>query len=230
MFFIFTQGHTGNSFNHRSHIKKLAKKMECHKSNNLCTKFEKYENLRFEMLGLKKELELGIKTCGFELPSKVQQACIPKACAGLDILCQARNGIGKTLVYIIATLQQLPQENNNVNALVICPTRELALQVRQQFKQLSEFLPDITTECFFGGLPVSRDEQILLERPPHIIIGTPGRILQLVKRKTLNLGNLRHFIVDECDEIFQSLSMRKTVQDIFVSTHDINSILFRACS
>ena len=187
------------------------------------------ENTRFEDFDLKTELKLGIKACGIEIPSKVQQLCITRACAGIDILCEARNGIGKTLVYIIATLQQLPIESDGIEAIVLCPTRELALQVGEQFRRILKFLPEITAESFFGGLSVSRDEQILLERPPQIVIGTPGRILQLVKRKTLKLGNVKQFIVDECDEIFQSLSMRKTVQEIFVSTpQDKQVMMFSA--
>ena len=188
-----------------------------------------FENLSFESFDLKKELKLGIKTCGIEIPSEVQQVCITRACTGIDILCEARNGIGKTLVYIIATLQQLPIESDGIEAIVLCPTRELALQVGEQFRRILKFSPEITVESFFGGLSVSRDEQILLERPPQIVIGTPGRILQLVKRKTLKLGNVKQFIVDECDEIFQSLSMRKTVQEIFVSTpQDKQVMMFSA--
>ena len=188
-----------------------------------------FENLSFESFDLKKELKLGIKTCGIEIPSEVQQVCITRACTGIDILCEARNGIGKTLVYIIATVQQLPTETNNVEAIILCPTRELALQVGEQYKRVLQYLPEITAESFFGGLPVSRDEQVLLERPPQIVIGTPGRILQLVKRNIVKLGNVKQFIVDECDEIFQSLSMRKTVQEIFVSTpQDKQVMMFSA--
>ena len=183
----------------------------------------------FKMFGLGKELELGINTCGLELPSKVQQECIPKACSGLDVLCQAMSGVGKTLIYIIASLNQISSETDDVKALVLCPTRELAQQVGEQFKRVAEFLPNIAIESFFGGLPVSRDEQILLERPPQIVIGTPGRILQLVKKKALKLGNVKQFIIDECDEIFQFLSMRSTVQEIFVSTpQDKQVMMFSA--
>ena len=200
--------------------------MDCRSRNNLQMSSEING---FKMFALRKELELGIKTCGLELPSKVQQECIPKACSGLDVLCQAMSGTGRTLIYITAILNQIPLETEDVEALVLCPTRELAQQVGEQFKRVAEFLPDITIESFFGGLPVSRDEQILLENPPQIVVGTPGRILQLVKKKALKLENVKQFIIDECDEIFQFLSMRSTVQEIFVSTpQDKQVMMFSA--
>ena len=201
--------------------------MEGHSSTNTSYK---YGEASFSSLNLKPELELGITQCGFEHPSEVQQECISIACAGTDILCEARNGIGKTLVYVISTLQQCLDENqNNVSSIIICPTRELALQVGEQYKQLCEFLPEVKIETFFGGLPVSRDEQILLENPPNIVIGTPGRILQLINNKKLNVNNIRHFIIDECDEMFQLLPIRQQVQKIFVSTpQDKQVMMFSA--
>ena len=186
-------------------------------------------NVSFEDLLLRPELQLGISDCGFKHPSAVQQACIPHAVKGMDIICQASNGIGKTAVYVLSTLQQLQIECGNVSVIVILPTRELALQVGEQYKRLSKFMTDVKINTFFGGLPVSRDEQILMENCPDIVIGTPGRILQLLKTKKLNLKHIRHFILDECDEIFQLLPMRRTVQEIFISTpRDKQVMMFSA--
>jgi superfamily II DNA/RNA helicase len=76
----------------------------------------------------------------------------------------------------------------------------------------------VNTQTFFGGLPISRDETILLENTPDIVIGTPGRLFELVKTRRLNLHQIKHFIIDECDEIFNNVSTRRTVQQIFVAT------------
>ena len=172
----------------------------------------------FEMFKLNPDLKMAISKCGFEQPTKVQEECIPKVCSGMDLLCEARNGIGKTMVYMVASLQALPSEKGGVSTIVICPTRELALQVGEQFKRVCQFLPEVKTQTFFGGLPISRDETILLENTPDIVIGTPGRLFELVKTRKLNLHQIKHFIIDECDEIFNNVSTRCTVQQIFVAT------------
>ncbi|KAJ8966681.1 hypothetical protein NQ317_004663 [Molorchus minor] len=146
---------------------------------------------------LKPEILRAIVDCGFEHPSEVQHECIPQAVIGMDILCQAKSGMGKTAVFVLATLQQLEPTENVVYVLVMCHTRELAFQISKEYERF--------IGVFFGGLPIQKDEEVLKNNCPHIVVGTPGRILALVRSKKLNLKHLKHFILDECDKMLELL-------------------------
>eukprot|EP00696_Hemimastix_kukwesjijk_P014845 gnl/Hemi2/2902_TR1030_c0_g16_i1.p1 gnl/Hemi2/2902_TR1030_c0_g16~~gnl/Hemi2/2902_TR1030_c0_g16_i1.p1 ORF type:complete len:321 (+),score=100.65 gnl/Hemi2/2902_TR1030_c0_g16_i1:77-1039(+) len=180
---------------------------------------------------LKPELLRAIGDCGFEHPSEVQHECIPQAILGGDILCQAKSGMGKTAVFVLAVLQQLnpvPGEQK-VLALVLCHTRELAFQINREFERFSKFLPDIKTKNFYGGTPFKNDQELLRTTVPHIVVGTPGRILQLATAKSLDLRYVQHFILDECDKMLDSLDMRADVQQIFQKTaHEKQVMMFSA--
>jgi len=175
-------------------------------------------NSSSEDLMLRPELILAANESGFKHPSEVQQECIPRAIKGMDILCQSSAGTGKTAIYVLATLQQLQPVDGKVTTIVLCPTRELTVQIDEQYKLFSKHISDVKINTFFGGLPVSRDVQILTSNCPDIVIGTPGRVLQLIKTKKLNAKYIRHFIIDECDKMLQQLPMRRTVQEIFTAT------------
>jgi len=178
---------------------------------------------------LKPEILRSIADCGFEHPSEVQHECIPQAVLGMDILCQAKSGMGKTAVFVLATLQQIEPVDGQVSVLVMCHTRELAFQISKEYERFSKFLPTIKVGVFFGGLAISKDEQVLKNNCPHIVVGTPGRILALVKSKKLPLKNLKHFVLDECDKMLEQLDMRRDVQEIFRATpHEKQVMMFSA--
>merc|ERR1712100_475454 len=167
---------------------------------------------------LKPELMRAIQDCGFEHPSEVQSECIPQAILGMDVLCQAKSGMGKTAVFVLTTLQQLEPVDGEVGVVVLCHTRELAYQICNEFERFSRYLPDIKTKVFYGGIPVTEHKRILKSECPHIIVGTPGRILQLVREKELLTKGIKHFILDECDKMLEQLDMRRDVQEIFKNT------------
>merc|ERR1712042_420663 len=178
---------------------------------------------------LKPELLRAIVDCGFEHPSQVQNECIPQAVLGMDILGQAKSGMGKTAVFVLATLQQIEPVDGQVSVLVMCHTRELAFQISKEYERFSKFLPAIKVGVFFGGLAIAKDEQVLKNNCPHIVVGTPGRILALVKSKKLSLKNLKHFVLDECDKMLEQLDMRRDVQEIFrATTHEKQVMMFSA--
>jgi len=178
---------------------------------------------------LKPEILRSIVDCGFEHPSEVQHECIPQAVLGMDILCQAKSGMGKTAVFVLATLQQIEPVDGQVSVLVMCHTRELAFQISKEYERFSKFVAGIKVGVFFGGLPIAKDEQVLKNNCPHIVVGTPGRILALVKTKKLILKNLKHFILDECDKMLEQLDMRRDVQEIFRATpHEKQVMMFSA--
>jgi ATP-dependent RNA helicase UAP56/SUB2 len=178
---------------------------------------------------LKSELLLAVTDCGFEHPSEVQQEAIPQAVLGMDLICQAKSGMGKTAVFVLAVLQQLVPQKDVVDTLVLCHTRELAYQICQEFMRFSKYLPDVKVKVFFGGIAIKQHKQLLETEAPNIVIGTPGRVLQLAKEKSLKLDHLKRFILDECDQMLESLDMRRDIQAIFKMTpHEKQVMMFSA--
>jgi len=178
---------------------------------------------------LKPELLRAIVDCGFEHPSQVQNECIPQAVLGMDVLCQAKSGMGKTAVFVLATCQQIEPVDGNVSVIVMCHTRELAFQISKEYERFTKYMDNIKVAVFFGGMPIEKDKKVLKDDTPHIVVGTPGRILGLVRAKALNLKNIKHFVLDECDKMLDALDMRRDVQDIFRQTpHEKQCMMFSA--
>eukprot|EP00347_Sterkiella_histriomuscorum_P005018 403358218 len=167
---------------------------------------------------LKPELQRAIIECGFEHPSEVQQECIPQASMGVDILCQAKSGMGKTAVFVLTTLHQLDQEPKPLTVLVLCHTRELAHQIKKEYDRFTKYLDKVSCEVIYGGQPIQTHQKLLQDKPPTIIVGTPGRTLALVKSQHLKFENLKYFVLDECDKMLSELDMRQDVQSIFKMT------------
>eukprot|EP00587_Corethron_hystrix_P004404 CAMPEP_0113319328 /NCGR_PEP_ID=MMETSP0010_2-20120614/13564_1 /TAXON_ID=216773 ORGANISM="Corethron hystrix, Strain 308" /NCGR_SAMPLE_ID=MMETSP0010_2 /ASSEMBLY_ACC=CAM_ASM_000155 /LENGTH=396 /DNA_ID=CAMNT_0000176855 /DNA_START=972 /DNA_END=2163 /DNA_ORIENTATION=+ /assembly_acc=CAM_ASM_000155 len=178
---------------------------------------------------LKPECLRSVVDCGFEHPSEVQHECIPQAVLGMDIICQAKSGMGKTAVFVLATLHQLTPVDNEVSVLVLCHTRELAFQIAHEYERFSKYLPDVKTAVFYGGVNIKSNRETLQNDCPHIVVGTPGRILGLAKEKTLKLDKIKHFVLDECDRVLESLDMRRDIQQIFMLTpHEKQVMMFSA--
>merc|ERR1711865_194653 len=167
---------------------------------------------------LKPELLRAIVDCGFEHPSEVQHACIPQAILGTDILCQAKSGMGKTAVFVLACLQQIDASEKHVKVLTVCHTRELAYQIKFEFERFAKFFADVKTAVVYGGTPIAKDREMLKTDGPQVVIGTPGRILALAREKDLKLDKLSQFVLDECDKCLDKLDMRKDIQQIFMET------------
>jgi len=148
----------------------------------------------------------------------VQSECIPQAILGMDVLCQAKSGMGKTAVFVLTTLQQLEPQEGEVGVVVLCHTRELAYQINDEFTRFTKYLPDVKCKVCYGGVPIKLDRDYFAETKPHILVGTPGRILGLANDKTADLSKVKHFVLDECDKMLEELDMRKQVQDIFKCT------------
>ncbi|KAK8791307.1 ATP-dependent RNA helicase [Blastocystis sp. subtype 4] len=170
----------------------------------------------FQSFFLKDELMKSISECGFEHPSEVQSQCIPKALMKGDILCQARSGMGKTCVFVISILQNI-EHSDHISCVVICHTREMAVQVTKEFHRLGKFLPNIVVKTVFGGLSVAKNIEAL-KGGCDILVGTPGRIADLLHRKVIDVSKLRYFIVDECDLQINTLNSRRDIQEVFKNT------------
>ncbi|NXV56985.1 DX39B helicase, partial [Molothrus ater] len=110
--------------------------------------------------------------------------------------------------FVLATLQQLEPVTGQVSVLVMCHTRELAFQISKEYERFSKYMPSVKVAVFFGGLSIKKDEEVLKKNCPHIVVGTPGRILALARNKSLNLKHIKHFILDECDKMLEQLGGR----------------------
>mmetsp|Transcript_91658 Transcript_91658/g.179574 ORF Transcript_91658/g.179574 Transcript_91658/m.179574 type:complete len:418 (+) Transcript_91658:91-1344(+) len=184
----------------------------------------------FKDFVLKPELLRAVVDCGFEHPSEVQHECIPQAVLGMDIICQAKSGMGKTAVFVLATLHLLNPVPGEVHVVVLCHTRELAFQIQKEYERFSKYLPDIKSRVFYGGVNVKLDIEALKVEVPHIVVGTPGRILDLAtKRNVLDLSKVKHFVLDECDRLLAEVDMRRDVQTIFKATpHEKQVMMYSA--
>ena len=142
---------------------------------------------------------MGIFEAGFEKPSPIQEETIPVALTGRDILARAKNGTGKTAAFVIPTLERVNPKSSKIQALLLVPTRELALQTSQVCKTLGKHL-GLNVMVTTGGTGL-RDDIMRLKEVIHIIVGTPGRILDLARQKVADLSECLSFVMDEADKL-----------------------------
>ena len=142
---------------------------------------------------------MGIFEAQWYTPSPIQEETIPIALAGRDILARAKNGTGKTGAFVIPTLDKINPKSNKIQALILVPTRELALQTSQVCKTLGKHL-GINVMVTTGGTGL-KDDIIRLNDAVHIVVGTPGRILDLASKGVADLTECPHFIMDEADKL-----------------------------
>jgi ATP-dependent RNA helicase DDX6/DHH1 len=153
----------------------------------------------FEDFYLKRELLMGIFEKGYEKPSPIQEETIPIALAGRDILARAKNGTGKTAAFVIPCLEKVDPLKNTLQVLVLVPTRELALQTSQVTKELGKHLK-VEVMVTTGGTSL-KDDIMRLYNPVHILVATPGRVLDLANKGVANLSNCGLFVMDEADKL-----------------------------
>lgn len=153
----------------------------------------------FEEFCLKRELLMGIFEKGWEKPSPIQEASIPIALSGKDVLARAKNGTGKTGAYSIPVLEQVDASKDVIQALIIVPTRELALQTSQILIQLAKHM-DVKVMVSTGGT-ILRDDIMRIYQKVHVIIATPGRILDLMDKNVANMECCRILVLDEADKL-----------------------------
>lgn len=159
---------------------------------------------------LKPEILKAISEAGFEQPSPVQKEAIPIGVLGEDLICQAKSGMGKTAVFVISVLHQLDMKKADpLQCLVLTHTRELASQIHKEFERLGKYINALRCELFVGGKPLQAQKDTLKTKPPHVAVGCPGRVLDLVKHNSMNLDKLRFFILDECDKMLETVGRQQ---------------------
>lgn len=157
------------------------------------------KGLEFEDMALRRELLMGIFEAGFEHPSPIQEEAIPIALTRRDILARAKNGTGKTAAFTIPSLQQVDPTKPKIQAMLLTPTRELALQTAQVCKNLGKHM-GINVMVTTGGTTL-KDDIIRLSEAVHVLVGTPGRILDLAGKQVADLSSCRVFVMDEADKL-----------------------------
>lgn len=133
--------------------------------------------------------------------------------------------MGKTAVFVLSVLHLLDKTPEPLSCLVLTHTKELAFQIHKEFERLGKYLPTVKSAVFIGGEPITEQIKKLKDDPPAVVVGTPGRVLDLVKKGKLVFKKMRFFILDECDKMLEQPDMRKDVQDIFVETPKDKQVL-----
>ena len=155
----------------------------------------------FQELGIPAEMIRGLEELGIVTPTKVQAKVIPFLLKdGGDLIAQAQTGTGKTAAFGLPLLMKIDPKLKEIQGLVIAPTRELAKQIGKQLFRFTKYTEKMFVEVVSGG--DNLDRQVLaLRRPTHIVVATPGRLIDLIVRKALTLDSVRHLVLDEADEM-----------------------------
>lgn len=157
---------------------------------------------RFDQLDLSDRLLKSLEEIGYETPSPIQAACIPPLLEGRDLLGQAQTGTGKTAAFALPLLENLNLNDRRPQVLVLTPTRELAIQVAEAFQSYARHLPDFHVLPIYGGQSMFLQLRPL-QRGVHVVIGTPGRVMDHLERKSLSLDGLKTLVLDEADEMLR---------------------------
>ncbi|KLO14201.1 DEAD-domain-containing protein [Schizopora paradoxa] len=166
----------------------------------------------FDDMSLKPELLRGIYAYGFERPSAIQQRAIIPVVKAKDVIAQAQSGTGKTATFAISILQRINSELKQTQALILAPTRELAQQIHKVVVALGDYM-NVNCMACVGGRKV-REDMELLQAGQHIVVGTPGRVMDMISRKALRTDSIQIFCLDEADEML-SRGFRDHIYDIF---------------
>jgi translation initiation factor 4A len=180
----------------------------------------------FDVMGLKEDLLRGIYAFGFEKPSAIQQRAIVPCCTGRDVIAQAQSGTGKTATFSVSVLQLVDENKPAAQALVMAPTRELAQQIQIVLMALGEYMKVKSHVCI-GGTNV-RDDQRKLDEGVQIVVGTPGRVNDMIQRQSLKTDSIKTFVLDEADEML-SRGFKDQIYEVFRSLpNDVQVILLSA--
>ncbi|GAB6139073.1 DEAD/DEAH box helicase [Halanaerobaculum tunisiense] len=170
------------------------------------------EKKKFNELNLSEEINKAVKDMGFEEATPIQTQAIPHLLQGEDVIGQARTGTGKTAAFGIPVLEKVDPQDNNVQALILCPTRELAIQVSEEIGRLGKYKNQVKTLPVYGGQSINRQIKAL-KKGVQIVIGTPGRLMDHMRRGTLQLDQLKMAILDEADEML-NMGFRDDIETI----------------
>lgn len=186
------------------------------------------ETVRFEEMGLSEEIQKAVRYMGFEEASPIQAKAIPAMISGIDLIGQAQTGTGKTAAFGIPILEKVDPKLKKLQAIVLCPTRELAIQVADEIRNLSRYMHGIKVLPIYGGQDIVKQIRSL-KSGTQIVIGTPGRVMDHMRRKTMKLDFVHTVVLDEADEML-NMGFREDIETVleYIPTEDRQTILFSA--
>jgi ATP-dependent RNA helicase DeaD len=183
--------------------------------------------LRFDELSLSQEVQQAVTDMGFETASPIQSEAIPFILEGRDVIGQAQTGTGKTAAFGIPMIEKIIPFEKSVQGLILCPTRELAVQVTEEIKKLSKYKKGVWVTTVYGGDSIDRQIKSL-KAGANIVVGTPGRVIDLIERRALKLENVKMAVLDEADEMLD-MGFREDIESILEETNaDRQTIFFSA--
>lgn len=180
--------------------------------------------IKFEDLPISDDIKRAVIEMGFEEPSPIQAQSIPVILSGKDVIGQAQTGTGKTAAFSIPILEMVNPEEKNLQAVVLCPTRELAIQVSTEIRKIGKYTHGIKSLPIYGGQPIERQIKAL-KGGVQIVIGTPGRVIDHINRKTLKMDNVKMVILDEADEMLD-MGFREDIEMILSKTPEERQTTF----
>jgi ATP-dependent RNA helicase DeaD len=183
--------------------------------------------LKFDELELSPSMKKAIADMGFEEASPIQSEAIPPILAGQDVIGQAQTGTGKTAAFAIPLIENLDRNSKDIQALVLCPTRELVIQVTEEFHKLMKYMANISVVPIYGGQEMDRQLKALKKRP-QVVVGTPGRLMDHMRRGSIRVQTVRQVVLDEADEMLD-MGFRDDIEIILKDTPaDRQTVMFSA--
>ena len=158
------------------------------------------QGVRFDSLGLSDAVMRAVEKKNITMTTPVQAGCIPPMMAWQDVIAKAPTGTGKTFAYGIPIVEHIDPERESVQAVILAPTRELAIQITGEFRDIAEFRPGVRIVCLYGGQPIGRQIDAL-KRRPQIVVATPGRLADHMKRRTVRVETAETVVLDEADRM-----------------------------
>ena len=158
------------------------------------------QGVRFDSLDLSPEIMRALQERGLEVTTPVQAGCIPPMRAWQDVIAKAPTGTGKTFAYGIPIVEHVDTEDESVQAVILAPTRELAIQITGELRLISAYKPGVRTVCLYGGQPIGKQIDMLKKRP-QIVVATPGRLADHMKRRTVRVDTAQTVVLDEADRM-----------------------------
>ena len=181
------------------------------------------EKLKFKELDISSEIQRAVEDMGFEEATPIQSLAIPHILEGKDVTGQAQTGTGKTAAFGIPILEMVDPSERELQSVILCPTRELAIQVAEELKKLSKYMKRVNVLPIYGGQPIERQIKAL-KKGVQIIIGTPGRVMDHMRRGTLDMSHVKVLVLDEADEMLD-MGFREDIEFVLDYIPDQRQIL-----
>ncbi len=184
--------------------------------------------ITFKELGLQPEILSAVEDMGFVTPSPVQEKAIPQILSSTqDVIALAQTGTGKTAAFGLPILNQLSTESRAIQAIILCPTRELCLQIAKEIESFAKYMDNVRIQAVYGGADITKQIRGLKDNP-QIVVGTPGRTMDLIKRKALKINDITWTVLDEADEML-NMGFRDDIDTILETTpSEKQTLLFSA--